>query len=101
LAESEPLRNAIWKNIGLPIDLEFPKLNSELLYPKLSSTVHKLGMKKVIMQSDLDPLIIKFYEQLAILYKTKVVLIDADLIALAKTDAEENEISANNNNNGK
>ena len=83
LRDSVELKRAIWKEIGLDEDLMLPSFKEELLFPILSSTAHSLGLRKVYLRSDLDPVMKVFLESLATLYKRKCTDYDAETEALA------------------
>jgi len=84
LTSSDKLRKAVWELIGLTEDVKWPNFKNDLLYPILSSTAHVVGLKKVYLQSDLDPTLKKFYENVAAIYNQDTSVVDAERVALAK-----------------
>jgi len=89
LSNSENLRKAVWKSIGINEDVLLPSFRQVLLYPILSSSVHQLGITKVYLQSDMDPTLIKFFESICVIYQRRIEVVDAELIALAKDEGVE------------
>jgi len=89
LTNSENLRKAVWKSIGINEDVLLPSFRQVLLYPILSSSVHQQGITKVYIQSDMDPTLIKFFESICVIYQRRIEVVDAELIALAKDEGVE------------
>eukprot|EP00960_Hanusia_phi_P059415 764155-Hanusia_phi.AAC.5 len=85
LLQSKPFREATWERLGLPLDLQMPNFDGQLLYGKMSEMIHSTQGPFVYLSNDTSAVEIVFFREVCALFGRDVDIFDREHTELGKT----------------
>eukprot|EP00960_Hanusia_phi_P000826 22571-Hanusia_phi.AAC.1 len=84
MLKHEGFRKTMWKQLKLPVDLELPAFDGQLLYGKLSEMIHSSHGTFVYMSEDANPVEKRFFREVCAHFGRDIDFFDRKKAELGK-----------------